>query len=116
VIIRDVMKENLSASSVRLRTGAIRDGVVAIAIEGRLDSNTTGRIWRQATETVATAKARSVTVDASQVDYCDGSGIALFVHLRNVQRKAGGQLEIHGLRPEFQGLLEESDLGDLEQL
>jgi phospholipid/cholesterol/gamma-HCH transport system permease protein len=110
------MKENLSASSVRFRTGAVRDGVFAIAIEGRLDSNTTGRIWRQATETVATAKARSVTVDASQIDYCDGSGIALFVHLRNLQRKAGGQLEIHGLRPEFQGLLEESDLGDLEQL
>jgi phospholipid/cholesterol/gamma-HCH transport system permease protein len=116
VIIRDVMKENLSPSSVRLRAGAVRDGVVAIAIEGRLDSNTTGRIWRQATETVANAKARSVTVDASQIDYCDGSGIALFVHLRNLQRKAAGQLEIHGLRPEFQGLLEESDLGDLEQL
>lgn len=110
------MKENLSPSSVRFRAGAVRDGVVAIAIEGRLDSSTTGRIWRQATETVATAKARSVTVDASQIDYCDGSGIALFVHLRNLQRKAGGQLEIHGLRPEFQGLLEESDLGDLEQL
>ena len=110
------MKENLSPSSVRLRAGAVRDGVVAIAIEGRLDSNTTGRIWRQATETVANAKARSVTVDASQIDYCDGSGIALFVHLRNLQRKAAGQLEIRGLRPEFQGLLEESDLGDLEQL
>jgi phospholipid/cholesterol/gamma-HCH transport system permease protein len=116
VIIRDVMKENLSAPSVRLRAGAVRDGMVSIGIEGRLDSNTTGRIWRQATETVATAKARSVTVDASQIDYCDGSGIALFVHLRNLQRKAGGQLEIQGLRPEFQGLLEESDLGDLEQL
>lgn len=116
MIIRDVMKENLSPSSVRLRAGAVRDGVVAIAIEGRLDSNTTGRIWRQATETVANAKARSVTVDASQIDYCDGSGIALFVHLRNLQRKAAGQLEIRGLRPEFQGLLEESDLGDLEQL
>ena len=38
----------------------------------------------------------SVTVDASEIDYCDGSGIALFVHLRNLQRKAGGQLEIHG--------------------
>jgi phospholipid/cholesterol/gamma-HCH transport system permease protein len=116
VIIRDVMKEDLSAPSVRLRAGAVRDGMVAIIIEGRLDSNTTGKIWRQATETVATAKAGSVTVDASQIDYCDGSGIALFVHLRNLQRKAGGQLEIHGLRPEFQGLLEESDLGDLEQL
>ena len=110
------MKEDLSAPSVRLRAGAVRDGMVAIIIEGRLDSNTTGKIWRQATETVATAKAGSVTVDASQIDYCDGSGIALFVHLRNLQRKAGGQLEIHGLRPEFQGLLEESDLGDLEQL
>ena len=110
------MKEDLSAPSVRLRAGAVRDGMVAITIEGRLDSNTTGKIWRQATETVATAKAGSVTVDASQIDYCDGSGIALFVHLRNLQRKAGGQLEIHGLRPEFQGLLEESDLGDLEQL
>ncbi len=55
-------------------------------------------------------------VDASEIDYCDGSGIALFVHLRNLQRRAGGQLEIHGLRPEFQGLLQESDLGDLEQL
>ena len=53
------MKENLSASSVRFRTGAVRDGVFAIAIEGRLDSNTTGKIWRQATETVATAKARA---------------------------------------------------------
>ncbi len=110
------MTENLSPSSVRLRSGAVHDGVVSIAIEGRLDSNTTGQIWRKATETVATAKARSVVIDAAAVDYCDGSGIALFVHLRNLQHKAGRQLEIQGLRPEFQGLLEESDPGDLERL
>jgi phospholipid/cholesterol/gamma-HCH transport system permease protein len=115
VIIRDVMKENLSAP-VRLRAGAVHDGVVNISIEGRLDSNTTGSIWRRATEMVTTAKARSVVVDAAAVDYCDGSGIALFVHLRNLQHEAGKQLEIHGLRPEFQGLLDESDLGDLEHL
>jgi phospholipid/cholesterol/gamma-HCH transport system permease protein len=115
VIIRDVMKENLSAP-VRLRAGAVHDGVVNISIEGRLDSNTTGSIWRRATEMVTTAKTRSVVVDAAAVDYCDGSGIALFVHLRNLQHEAGKQLEIHGLRPEFQGLLEESELGDLEHL
>jgi phospholipid/cholesterol/gamma-HCH transport system permease protein len=115
VIIRDVMKENLSAP-VRLRAGAVHDGVVNISIEGRLDSNTTGSIWRRATEMVTTAKTRSVLVDAAAVDYCDGSGIALFVHLRNLQHEAGKQLEIHGLRPEFQGLLEESELGDLEHL
>ena len=110
------MTENLSPSSVRLRAGAIHDGVVNIAIEGRLDSSTTGQIWRKATEMVTAAKARSVVVDAAAVDYCDGSGIALFVHLRNLQQQAGKQLEIHGLRPEFQGLLEESDLGNLENL
>jgi phospholipid/cholesterol/gamma-HCH transport system permease protein len=115
VIIRDVMKENLSAP-VRLRAGAVHDGVVNISIEGRLDSNTTGSIWRRATEMVTTAKTRSVVVDAAAVDYCDGSGIALFVHLRNLQHEAGKQLEIHGLRPEFQGLLDESELGDLEHL
>jgi phospholipid/cholesterol/gamma-HCH transport system permease protein len=115
-IISDLMKENLSVSSVRLRTGAVRDGVVALALEGRLDSYTTGNIWRQATEAVTTAKARSVIINAADVDYCDGSGIALFVHLRNLQRRAGGQLEIRGLRPEFQELLKESDLGDLEEL
>ena len=112
----DPMEQKLSSSAVRLRAGATGKGAVTVAIEGRLDSNTTGKIWRQATEAVSAAKSRSVIVDAGQIDYCDGSGIALFLHLRDLQRKAGGQLEIRGLRPEFQGLLEESDLGDLERL
>ncbi|HEY7320133.1 MAG TPA: MlaE family lipid ABC transporter permease subunit [Candidatus Binatia bacterium] len=110
------MEEKLSSSAVRLRAGATGNGAVIVAIEGRLDSSTTGRIWRQATEAVSSAKSRSVIVDAAQIDYCDGSGIALFLHLRDLQRKAGGQLEIRGLRPEFQGLLQESDLGDLDRL
>jgi phospholipid/cholesterol/gamma-HCH transport system permease protein len=87
-----------------------------MAIAGRLDSSTTGKIWRQATEAVARAKARSVIIDANEVDYCDGSGIALFVHLRNLQHKARAQLEIRGLRPEFEELLQESEPGDLGQL
>jgi phospholipid/cholesterol/gamma-HCH transport system permease protein len=110
------MSVNPTAPPVRLRVGAVRDGVLVMAVAGRLDSSTTGKIWRQATEAVATAKVRSAIVDAAEVDYCDGSGIALFVHLRNLQHKAGAQLEIRGLRPEFQALLQESDLGDPEQL
>ena len=112
----DAMTPLASPTSVALRILGKRDGIFSLAIAGRLDSDTTGKIWRQATETIAAAKAPSVAVDATEVDYCDGSGIALFVHLRDLQRKAGGQLEIHGLRSEFQDLLRESDLGDLEQL
>ena len=110
------MSVNPTVPAARLRVGALRDGVLVMAIAGRLDSSTTGKIWRQATEAVAAAKARDVIVDATEVDYCDGSGIALFVHLRNLQHKAHAQLEIHGLRPEFEELLQESELGDLEQL
>ena len=108
------MNENLSVAPVRLRAGASRDGEMTINIEGRLDSSTTGKIWQQATEAVTQAKARSVIVNAAAVDYCDGSGIALFVHLRHLQHKVGGQLEVRGLRREFQALLQESELGDLE--
>jgi phospholipid/cholesterol/gamma-HCH transport system permease protein len=110
------MSVNPTVPAARLRVGALRDGVLVMAIAGRLDSSTTGKIWRQASEAVAAAKVRSVIVDATEVDYCDGSGIALFVHLRNLQHKAHAQLEIHGLRPEFEELLQESELGDLEQL
>jgi phospholipid/cholesterol/gamma-HCH transport system permease protein len=113
---RNVMSVNPSTAAARLRVGALRDGVLVMAIAGRLDSSTTGKIWRQATEALAAAKAPSVIVDAAEVDYCDGSGIALFAHLRNLQHKARAQLEIHGLRPEFEELLQESELGDLGQL
>jgi phospholipid/cholesterol/gamma-HCH transport system permease protein len=105
-----------SSTAVTLRILGKRDGIFSLALAGRLDSNTTGKIWRQATETIVAAKAPTVIVDAAEVDYCDGSGIALFVHLRDLQHKAGGQLEIQGLHSEFQELLKESELGDLEQL
>jgi len=91
-----------SPTLVALRILGKRDDIFSLAIAGRLDSDTTGKIWRQATETIAAAKARSVIVDASQIDYCDGSGISFFCHPRNLQPKARGQLEVHVLRLELQ--------------
>jgi phospholipid/cholesterol/gamma-HCH transport system permease protein len=100
-----------SHTGVELRSEGPRDGVFKLAIAGRLDSNTTGGIWRRATATVSGAKAASVVVDASGIDYCDGAGIALLVHLRRLQNKAGGDLKIDGLRAEFANLLGDGALG-----
>jgi phospholipid/cholesterol/gamma-HCH transport system permease protein len=94
---------------VDLRSEKTRDGVIKLIITGRLDSTTTGTIWRRATAAVTAAKARSAIIDASGINYCDGAGIALLVYLRQLQRKAGGNLEIAGLRPEFAALLEDED-------
>jgi phospholipid/cholesterol/gamma-HCH transport system permease protein len=98
-----------------LRVEENRAGLLVFAIEGRLDSADTGKIWPKATGLVR--GAGTVILDASGIEYCDGSGIALLVNLRNHARNAGGSFEIRGLRPEFQQLLDAWDPGvspDLE--
>jgi phospholipid/cholesterol/gamma-HCH transport system permease protein len=101
-----------SQTAVDLRSEKTRDGVIKLIITGRLDSTTTGTIWRRATAAVTAAKARNAIIDASGINYCDGAGIALLVYLRRLQGKTGGSLEIDGLRPEFATLLEDEG-GDL---
>lgn len=108
--------ESPSLPLVDIRGEGPRDGVFKMVIAGRLDASGTGRIWRQATAMIPRAAASRVVLDGSDIEYCDGSGIALLVQLRHQQQRAGGTFEIRGLRPEFQELLQESDLGDLKQL
>ncbi|HYA30879.1 MAG TPA: STAS domain-containing protein, partial [Acidobacteriota bacterium] len=91
---------------VEFRSEASPDDVLKLTIAGRLDSATTGTVWRQAVQALARAKSATVFVDASGIEYCDGSGIALFIHLRNQQSRRGGRVEIHGLHAEFEKLLQ----------
>jgi phospholipid/cholesterol/gamma-HCH transport system permease protein len=100
------MKQLSRDSSIHLRVEATRNGVFHFALDGRLDADTTGKIWRQATQTLARARASHAVLDLSNIDYCDGSGIALLAEMRQRQQQAGGAFEIHGLRPEFQDLLD----------
>jgi phospholipid/cholesterol/gamma-HCH transport system permease protein len=107
-----IQGHNLLMVNLRIQNNS--DGVVVFALEGRLDSANTGKILRPVTESVA--GSRRAVLDASRVDYCDGSGIALLVHLRSELEKRGGDLEIRSLRPEFQELLEAWEPRDLAQL
>src|SRR5258705_12692730 len=92
---------------VELRSDGPRDGVLKLIIAGRLDSSTTGGIWRRASTAVNGAHVANVFIDATGIEYCDGAGIALLVHLRRLQNKAHGDLRIDGLRPEFANLLDD---------
>ena len=102
-----------SHTTVKLRAEKLQDDTLRIIIEGRLDSSTTGSIWRSATDSVAAAKVPTVLLDASKVDYCDGSGIALLIQIRDRQRRSGGYFEFRGLRPELQALVEDWEPRDL---
>jgi len=97
-----------SPTSVDLRSEEPSPGLLKLIFAGQLDASTTGTIWRRAESLLIKAKAKEAVVDASGIDYCDGAGVALLVHLRNLQNKAGGSFQIDGLRPEFTSLFEDS--------
>jgi phospholipid/cholesterol/gamma-HCH transport system permease protein len=92
--------------SASINAQAREGGVLTLVIAGRLDSYTTGDIWKKAVRILEQASPRQIVIDASGINYCDGSGIALFVKLRELQEKTGGKFEVRSLASEFQQLLD----------
>src|ERR1700704_4581976 len=76
---------------------------LSFVLKGRLDSETTGDVWRQAFKALDRSKSRLKLLDASGVEYCDGAGIGLLVELR---RRGGPEVEIRGLAAQFRPLLD----------
>jgi len=74
---------------------------LVLRFTGRLDSRSTGRLWRQATQALKERRPERVVVEAAGVDYCDGSGLGLFLEIKLCGRAGGFAVEIRGLRPEF---------------
>ncbi len=102
-------------STVTLNTEVSKDGVLTLVIGGRLDSTSTGNIWEEAVKVLEGTSSKKSVVDAAGVDYCDGSGVGLLMDLHRHQRRAGGELEIKGLRAEYQKLVDQFDPADFEK-
>ncbi len=81
-------------------------GILLLELSGRLDSATTGEMWRKATQALSRFSPNHVIVDTSGVDYCDISGAGLFLEIRRRQQENGGTSEVRGLREEFRQLLD----------
>jgi phospholipid/cholesterol/gamma-HCH transport system permease protein len=73
---------------------------------GRLDANTTGRLWREALHILEQSNPIRVVIDASEVSYCDGAGVAFIVKLQQYQARTSGDVTIHGLQEEFRRLVD----------
>jgi phospholipid/cholesterol/gamma-HCH transport system permease protein len=81
------------------------DGQARLVLKGRLDKDTAASIWRPSTRSLRQAKPASLVVQAGDVEYCDGAGIALLVEYKRIQEQNQGRIDIQGLRPQFQQLL-----------
>ena len=77
--------------------------ILSFVLRGRLDSESTGSIWRQAFQALDQRRARLDSIDAAGIEYCDGAGIGLLVELR---RRGGPDVEIRGLAGQFRPLLD----------
>jgi len=81
------------------------EGQAHLILRGRLDRDTTAAIWRQSTETLRDARIPRLIVQAGEVTYCDGAGVALLTECKHIQQENRGQIEIRDLRPEFRRLM-----------
>jgi phospholipid/cholesterol/gamma-HCH transport system permease protein len=79
---------------------------VKIEFIGQLNLQTTSAIWNQCLEIQTKYKPDILILEAKHIDYCDGTGIALFQTLKNHQERINKKCSIQKLHPRFQKLLE----------
>ncbi|HIJ55776.1 MAG TPA: MlaE family lipid ABC transporter permease subunit [Deltaproteobacteria bacterium] len=100
-----VEKQKTEETTVAIEAETIHPDTLVLKIAGRLDSETTGKAWREATGILDHSSPARLIVEAAEIEYCDGSGIGLLLELHLRQNKTGGAFEIRNLRSEFQQLL-----------
>ena len=76
-----------------------------LILRGRLDRDTTASIWQVSMQRLGQSRPQKLLVEAGEVDYCDGAGIALLVELTRLQAQGQRHIEIRGLQPRFRQLM-----------
>lgn len=84
------------------------DGSRVLALSGHLDASTVRPLWAEGRRAVTSASGARVVVDAANVDYCDGAGVAMLISL--IQHGGPGRVEVANLDPAFATLLAQFDV------
>lgn len=93
-----------SAAGVRLSRES--GGRWIVALSGRLDAQSTAKPWHDLEQQLPASEAAALDVDASRVEYCDGSGLALLQYLAMGEMTPRATVTLRGLKPEFQKLFD----------
>jgi phospholipid/cholesterol/gamma-HCH transport system permease protein len=94
-----------SPEPAALRAAAGEHGERLLVLGGRLDAESTARLWSEAMAAARAARGARLVVDAAGVDYCDGSGAALLAALEQEAEQGGGGFELRGLREDLRRLV-----------
>ena len=85
------------------------EGHRVLRLAGRLDAFSIAAVWSAARQALDSAPDRPLTIDAGDVVYCDGGGIAMLVDLLRQPRPDSARVDLRGLKPQFQALLAQFD-------
>lgn len=92
------------ARNASIRTSLDHDALT-LHLEGWFDGNTIGSIWHRTHHDISHRKFSRLTLDARNVAYCDGAGIAFIASLQQLAMHRKAAVELTGLKPDFQALL-----------
>jgi len=75
-----------------------------VFLSGHLDYRTLPKIWDTLLVEIRTKKPSRLVIDATGLEFCDASGIALFLECSRLQESSGSEFQLRGLRTEFEYL------------
>lgn len=103
VMIMRGMKEVVEIGGIAAEL--ISPETLRLSLKGRLDSQTTGAVWRSAQHYLSIYHhPQNLIVDAGGVTYCDVTGIGLILELQHQQEKRKASFELQNLAQRFERL------------
>jgi len=87
------------------------DRTIRLTLSGRLDADSTSKIWSPVMAAVKQAAGRQLVLEASGVEYCDGAGAGLVLEITRRQVLSHGGIEVLGLSDEIRHFVDMLDPG-----
>jgi phospholipid/cholesterol/gamma-HCH transport system permease protein len=91
---------------MNLQTEELSQDTLKLIFSGRLDINLVAKLWTTSLSIVENRKPETLILELGDVNYCDGSGIALIQTLQRKQQQNNRKVLLHNLNEKFQHLLD----------
>lgn len=85
---------------------------LVLHLAGRLDINTLQEAWTDTTHTISQSSSPRITLDLTNLTYCDASGLGLIIELRRLALTRKANLDFDGMTPDLCTLVGMSELAD----
>ncbi len=108
-------REQPDGEGAEFRLTREADDRARLVLGGRLDVQSAAVPWRELEQELGRTRPRHLEVDATDLEYCDGAGLALLQYLQMGGMTPGAEISLRGLKPQFQKLFEQFTAEDLQK-